>query len=206
MSRQNCRAGYVNRVPAARDVPLAEFWGWLPPSPPPQPETSQLAVIKPEVIPERTVSADNLAVVTDDVTLVAYLSGTFALCFYDAVHESGGVVHLRIVPPGRVQEPDVTDTTLATDLLLLDRCMVDLRAAEPRAQHWQAKLVAHLPEHDAGRQRFVSMRALLDAFLHDADVKLVSVDECPGAPVVVRFRPTMGQVRTEAFGPVQPAS
>ncbi len=124
-------------------------------------------MIKPEVIPERTVSADNLAVVTDDVTLVAYLSGTFALCFYDAVHESGGLVHLRIVPPGRVQEPDVTDTTLATDLLLLDRCMVDLRAAEPRAHHWQAKLVAHLPEHDAGRQRFVSMRALLDAFLRD---------------------------------------
>ncbi len=156
-------------------------------------------VTTPAEIPERTVSADNLAVVAEDVTLVAYLSGTFALCFYDAVYESGGLVHLRIVPPGRVNEPDLTDTTLATDLLLLDRCLADLHTIEPRAHHWQAKLVAHLPEQEAGRQRFVSMRSFLDSFLRDADVKLISVDEQPGAPLVVRFRPSMGQVRSQSF-------
>ena len=164
----------------------------------------QHAVTQSETIPERTVSADNLAVVTDDVILVAYLSGTFALCCYDAVYESGGMVHLRIVPPGCLNDPTVTDTTLATDLLLLERCMVDLRAAEPRAHHWQAKVIAHLPEQDAGRQRFASMRDFLDAFLPDAGVKLIGVEERLAAPVVVRFRPTMGQVRIHTFDSANP--
>ena len=86
-----------------------------------------------------------------DVVLVAELDSTFALCLYDAVLESGALVHLRVGPPGRVQDPELTDTTLSTDLLLLDRCFVELRKSEPRAQHWQAKVVGQVQDLPGAR-------------------------------------------------------
>jgi chemotaxis receptor (MCP) glutamine deamidase CheD len=92
-------------------------------------------------VQEIRVDPDHFDVVTRDVVLVAQLDSTFALCLYDAVLESGALVHLRVGPPGRVQDPELTDTTLSTDLLLLDRCFEELRKSEPRAQHWQAKVV-----------------------------------------------------------------
>ncbi len=150
---------------------------------------------------EQITAADNFAVVSTDITLVAYLSGAFVLCVYDAVQESGGMAHLRIVPPGRSNDPNLTDTTLSTDLLLLDRCVNDLKQIEPRAQHWQAKLVAHVPDSDVARERFLAMRGFLEAFLRDADINLVSIDQQGGASVVVRFRPAMGNIRTEVLAP-----
>jgi len=86
-------------------------------------------------VPEIKVEPDHFDVVTKDVVLVARLESTFALCLYDAVLESGALVHLRVGPPGRVQDPELTDTSLSTDLLLLDRCFIELRKSEPRAQH-----------------------------------------------------------------------
>ena len=59
-------------------------------------------------------------------------------------------MHLRVGPPGRVQDPELTDTTLSTDLLLLDRCFVELRKVEPRAQHWQAKVVGQVQDSARG--------------------------------------------------------
>jgi chemotaxis receptor (MCP) glutamine deamidase CheD len=151
--------------------------------------------------PEQTVAADNFAVVKDDVTLVAYLSGAFALCVYDAVEESGALAHLRILPPGRTNDPDLTDTTLSTDLLLLDRCVSDLRALEPRAQYLQAKLVAHVPDSSVAQARFAAMHAFLEAFLRDANVKLISADQHATSALVVRFRPAMGNLRTDSIAP-----
>lgn len=151
--------------------------------------------------PEQTVAADNFAVVKDDITLVAYLTGAFALCIYDAVQESGALAHLRIVPPGRTNDPNLTDTTLSTDLLLLDRCVNDLREIEPRAQYWQAKLVAHVPDSSVARDRFAAMHGFLEAFLRDAKVKLISVDQHTGSAMVVRFRPAMGNLRVDALAP-----
>jgi chemotaxis receptor (MCP) glutamine deamidase CheD len=150
---------------------------------------------------EQIIAADNFAVVSTDIVLVAYLSGAFVLCVYDAVHEPGAMAHLRIVPPGRTNDPNLTDTTLSTDLLLLDRCVNDLKQAEPRAQHWQAKLIAHVPDSDVARERFGAMRGFLEAFLRDANVKLITADQHAGASVVVRFRPAMGNIRAEVLAP-----
>ncbi len=111
-------------------------------------------------VPEIRVDPDHFDVVNRDVVLVAELDSTFALCLYDAVLESGALVHLRVGPPGRVQDPELTDTTLSTDLLLLDRCFVELRKSEPRAQHWQAKVVGQVQD-SAGRARTIRRRAEL---------------------------------------------
>ncbi len=126
-------------------------------------------------VPEIRVDPDHFDVVTRDVVLVAELNSTFALCLYDAVLESGALIHLRIGPPGRVQDPELTDTTLSTDLLLLDRCFVELRklraaraalagkggragpglARRPRAFRRREQFPVGLPERRQGEAGFV---------------------------------------------------
>jgi chemotaxis receptor (MCP) glutamine deamidase CheD len=148
-------------------------------------------------VAEIRVEPDHFDVVTRDVVLVAELESTFALCLYDAVLESGALVHLRVGPPGRVQDPELTDTSLSTDLLLLDRCFVELRKVEPRAQHWQAKVVGQVQNSPGARERFDGVRSFLSAFLNDAKVKLVSCDTHVEHVQLLRFRPAMGHVRSE---------
>lgn len=148
-------------------------------------------------VPEIRVEPDHFDVVTRDVVLVAQLESTFALCLYDAVLESGALVHLRVGPPGRVQDPELTDTSLSTDLLLLDRCFVELRKVEPRAQHWQAKVVGQVQDSPGARERFDGVQSFLSAFLNDAKVKLVSCDTHVEHVQLLRFRPAMGHVRSE---------
>jgi chemotaxis receptor (MCP) glutamine deamidase CheD len=149
------------------------------------------------LIPEIQVDPDHFDVVTTDVVLVAELESTFALCLYDAVLESGALIHLRVGPPGRVQDPELTDTSLSTDLLLLDRCFAELRKVEPRAQHWQAKVVGQVQDSPGARERFDGVRSFLSAFLADTNVKLISCDTHVDHVQVLRFRPAMGHVRSE---------
>jgi hypothetical protein len=106
-------------------------------------------------------------------------------------------VHLRVGPPGRVQDPELTDTTLSTDLLLLDRCFVELRKSEPRAQHWQAKVVGQVQDLPGARQRFDGVQSFLSAFLNDTNVKLISCDTHVDHVQLLKFRPAMGHVRSE---------
>jgi chemotaxis receptor (MCP) glutamine deamidase CheD len=148
-------------------------------------------------VPEIRVDPDHFDVVTKDVVLVAQLDSTFALCLYDAVLESGALVHLRVGPPGRVQDPELTDTTLSTDLLLLDRCFAELRESEPRAQHWQAKVVGQVQDTPGARERFDGVQSFLSAFLNDTNVKLISCDTHVDQVRVLKFRPAMGHVRSE---------
>jgi chemotaxis receptor (MCP) glutamine deamidase CheD len=148
-------------------------------------------------VQEIRVEPDHFDVVTNDVVLVAQLESTFALCLYDAVLESGALVHLRVGPPGRVQDPELTDTTLSTDLLLLDRCFIELRKSEPRAQHWQAKVVGQVQDSPGARERFDGVQSFLSAFLADTKVKLISVDTHVEHVQLLRFRPAMGHVRSE---------
>jgi chemotaxis receptor (MCP) glutamine deamidase CheD len=148
-------------------------------------------------VPEVRVEPDHFDVVNRDVVLVARLESTFALCLYDAVLESGALVHLRVGPPGRVQDPELTDTTLSTDLLLLDRCFVELRKSEPRAQHWQAKVVGQVQDSPGARERFDGVQSFLSAFLADTNVKLVSCEVHVEHAQILKFRPSMGHVRSE---------
>ena len=164
------------------------------------PEAQQIyysATVPEASVPEIRVEPDHFHVVTADVVLSAELNSTFALCLYDAVLESGALIHLRMGPPGRIQDPELTDTTLSTDLLLLDRCFAELRESEPRAQHWQAKVVGQVQDSPGARERFDGVRGFLTAFLADTNVKLISCDTHVDHVQTLRFRPAMGQVHSQ---------
>jgi predicted anti-sigma-YlaC factor YlaD len=92
----------------------------------------------------------------------------------------------------------VTDTTLATELLLLDRCLQTLREASPAARDLQARIVVHLQETPQARAAYDSVIKLVKHYLVDANVTLLPEDVATGQPRRLRFRPSMGWVHTHA--------
>lgn len=142
---------------------------------------------------EVIVPPDHFKVVTDDVTLAAELQSAIAICVYDAVEDAGALLHLRFIIRGP-KPTDVTDTTLASELLLLDRCVESLREAAPAARHLQARIMAHLPDRPGAMQACSNVLSLVSMFLRDAGAKTGSPDIAVGAPRRVTFRPSAGWV------------
>ena len=139
------------------------------------------------------VAPDQYLVVVDEQLLAAHLNSSFVVCFYDAVHEAGGMVHLRNAPAGKARDAALTDTTLSSDLMLIDHCLAELRVLAPKAKYLQARILAQVDASDHARARFEGMREVLEAFLSDADVKLVSCDLLSVDGQQMRFDPMMGK-------------
>ena len=141
------------------------------------------------------VAPDRFEVSSGDTLLLTELRSAVAVCIYDAAEEAGALLHLRCIV--RSSKPvDVTDTTLATELLLLDRCLESLREAAPAARHLQARIVVHLPESPQGRPDCDTVLALVKHYLSDAGVQLLPEDVAAGPVRILRFRPSMGWVHT----------
>jgi chemotaxis receptor (MCP) glutamine deamidase CheD len=143
------------------------------------------------------VAPDRFEVTAGEALLITQLQSAIAVCVYDAAEEAGALLHLRCI----VRSPrpvDVTDTTLATELLLLDRCLESLRAAAPSARHLQARIVVHLAEAPQARPACETVVALVKHYLADAGVQLLPEDVAAGPARTLRFRPSMGWVHTRA--------
>jgi chemotaxis receptor (MCP) glutamine deamidase CheD len=146
---------------------------------------------------EITVAPDKYEIVSGDVTLLTELRSALAVCVYDAEQEAGALLHLRCIV--RSSKPaDVTDTTLATELLLLDRCLAALREASPQARHLQARIVVHLSDAPQAAGVCDNMVALVKHYLIDGEVRLLPEDVAAGPVRHLRFRPAMGWVHTRA--------
>jgi chemotaxis receptor (MCP) glutamine deamidase CheD len=152
-------------------------------------------------IPERQVNSDDYLISSQDVLLCAELHSSLVVCLYDEVEEDGALLHLRLAAPGQSRDPNLSDNTLSSDLALLDRALRELAAACPRAQHWQAKLVAQTEDQASARARCDGLQSFISAFLQDAQIKVRSCVAHVDENVSVRFRPAMGQLRTQT-GPV----
>jgi len=150
---------------------------------------------------EVEVPVDQFEIARYDVLLTAVLRSSFALCLYDELQEGGALLHLQIGRPGQISDPELTDNTLSTNLLLLDRCLADLRQVDPRARHGQAKFVAHAGERSGGRERLLGIQSFIEAYLDDVGIRLVAATGHIEAPVAVQFRPALGQLRCEPVDP-----
>jgi chemotaxis receptor (MCP) glutamine deamidase CheD len=144
---------------------------------------------------EVNVSPDKFEVTLEDVLLVTQLSSALAVCVYDAEQEAGALLHLRCIV--RTAKPiDVTDSTLATELLLLDRCLAALRESAPTARHLQARIVVHLADAPQAAPMCETMVNLVQRYLEDGGVRLLPEDIAAGPVRSLRFRPSMGWVHT----------
>jgi chemotaxis receptor (MCP) glutamine deamidase CheD len=143
------------------------------------------------------VAPDRFEVTAEDAILITELRSAIAVCVYDAAEQAGALLHLRCII--RSSKPaDVTDTTLATELLLLDRCLEALREAAPGARRLQARIVAHLADNAQAQPVCETVLGLVRHFLADAGVQLLPEDVAAGAARMLRFRPGMGWVHTRA--------
>jgi chemotaxis receptor (MCP) glutamine deamidase CheD len=143
---------------------------------------------------EILVGPDQFEVVTEDVLLRAQLASAMAVCLHDSVDEAGALLHLRCVArPG--SNPEGTDTTLATELLLLDRCVETLRTLAPQARALKARIIVHMPAQSAARPACDSLLTLVGHYMHDIGAELAPVDLDGGSPREVVFRPCMGPLQ-----------
>lgn len=146
---------------------------------------------------EVSVAPDKFEVTSGDVLLLTELNSAIAVCVYDATEEAGALLHLRCIV--RSSKPaDVTDTTLATELLLLDRCLAALRETVPGARHLQARIVVHLADPPHAAAACGTVVALVRRYLEDAGVAVLPDDIAAGPSRALRFRPGMGWVHTRA--------
>lgn len=144
--------------------------------------------------PEIVVPPDRYEVVADDTVLTAELHSGIAVCLFDAVEEAGALLHLRCII--RSDKPvDVTDTTLATELLLLDRCIQALRDAAPAGRNLKAKIAAHFQNDAAALAASRSVLSLVAHFLQDAGASALAPDVATGSTRRIYFRPGMGQLQ-----------
>ena len=140
---------------------------------------------------EITVAPDRFEVAADDAILITELQSAIAVCVYDAVEEAGALLHLRCIV--RTPKPvDMTDSTLATELLLLDRCVESMREIAPSARNLQARVVAHLEDHPGAQETFDIVLGMVQDFLNDAGVRVLPMDVAAGQVRALRFRPSMG--------------
>jgi chemotaxis receptor (MCP) glutamine deamidase CheD len=145
------------------------------------------------------VAPDRFEVSSGEALLVTQLQSAIAVCIYDASEEAGALLHLRCIV--RSSRPvDVTDTTLATELLLLDRCLESLRASAPGARHLQARIVVHLAHEPHAGPACETVMTLVKHYLKDAGVALLPEDVASGPTRTLRFRPSMGWVHTHTPG------
>ena len=143
------------------------------------------------------VAPDRFEVSSGEALLVTEVASAIAVCLYDAAEQAGALLHLRCIVTSS-KPADVTDTTLATELLLLDRCLQSLREAAPAARDLQARIVVHLADTPQAQAAYDSVIKLVKHYLVDAKVTLLPEDVATGRPRRLRFRPSMGWVHTHA--------
>ncbi len=144
---------------------------------------------------EIIVAPDRFEVAADDAILITELRSAIAVCVYDAVEEAGALLHLRCILRG-ANPIDVTDTTLATELLLLERCVESIREAAPAARNLQSRIVVHLTDHPDAHDMCDTVLTIARHFLTDAGVHVAPTDIATGPARNLRFRPSMGWLQT----------
>lgn len=156
-------------------------------------DSTQPMIPAPVIVP-----VDDYKVIGEDRLLCARLAGSFALCISDEVFDEGALLHMQAGRPGTTNDAELTDNTLSMDLLLLDRCVAELRAVAPQARHWQAHFVAHADMAAGGMERLQALRAFFAAALEDAGIELANSSVHEDATQWLSFRPALRQLRCEA--------
>ena len=76
-------------------------------------------------------------------------------------------MHLRYVATDNDQPLDLTDNTLSSDLLLMDRFCKELRAEGARKQSWRVNVIAHTSQHAAMQLPAATVLDLVKAYFSD---------------------------------------
>ncbi len=118
--------------------------------------------------PEIVVQPDAFRVSRNPRCSLASCVAALAVCVYDDTQPAGGFLHLRYVAVANDQPIDLTDNTLSSDLLLMDRFCKELRSAGARKQSWRVSIFGHTPEVPGMQGPAATVIDLAKAYFADA--------------------------------------
>ena len=142
---------------------------------------------------EVLVEPDTHYVSAESILLIAELHGAMALCLHDEGRGVGGLLHLRF-KGGTGRPSDVTDNTLSSVLVVLDRFKRAVLGNSPKCDEIQARILAHgLPPTDACEPS-ASLVDLIQADLTDSKIACGTKTMRRTESVRVHFQPFQGRV------------
>jgi chemotaxis receptor (MCP) glutamine deamidase CheD len=144
--------------------------------------------------PELLVEPDTFRVARDNALLVCELRAALAVCVYDDTQGAGGLLHLRYVATNNGQPLDLTDNTLSSDLLLMDRFCKELRAEGARKQSWRVNIFAHTPQKPGIEGPAATVLDLVKAYFGDARLPVETKEQRRELGLLVRFDPREGRI------------
>jgi chemotaxis receptor (MCP) glutamine deamidase CheD len=144
--------------------------------------------------PEIVVQPDAFRVSKESALLACELRGALAVCVYDDTQAAGGLLHLRYVAIANDRPVDLTDNTLSSGLLLMDRFCKELRSAGARKQSWRVSIFGHTPELPGMAAPAATVIDLAKAYFADArlPVECKEFNRPPG--LLVRLDPRAGRI------------
>jgi chemotaxis receptor (MCP) glutamine deamidase CheD len=142
---------------------------------------------------EVSVAPDTYHVSPEPMLMIADLHGALALCLHDEGRGVGGLLHLKFMG-GTGRPSDVTDNTLSSVLVVLDKFKRAVLGNSTRRDEVQARILAHaLPPTDAGEPS-ASLVDLIQADLADCKIACGSQTMRRTEAVRVCFQPFEGRV------------
>jgi chemotaxis receptor (MCP) glutamine deamidase CheD len=144
-------------------------------------------------VTEVLVAPDTYQVSPEPVLLIAELHGALALCLHDEGRGVGGLLHLRFVG-GTGRPSDVTDNTLSSVLVVLDRFKRGVIGNSTRRDGIQARILAHALPPTAAGEPSASLVDLIRADLADGKIKCGTQMTRRAESVRVCFQPFEGRV------------
>jgi len=164
----------------------------------PAPRTpGMIACMVSKVIPsteEILVQADAFRVGRDGSLLVADLTAALAVCVYDDTQGVGGLLHLRYVATSNDQPIDLTDNTLSSDLLLMDRFCKELRMVGARKQSWRVSIFGHTPDKVGMDAPAATVLDLVKAYFADGRLPVECKENRRALGLTVRMDPREGRI------------
>lgn len=143
---------------------------------------------------ELIVDPDAFRAARGPAVLAAELHGAVAVCVYDDTQGVGGLLHLRYVAVQGDRPLDLTDNTLSSDLLLMDRFCKELRALGARKHSWRVNIIGHTPQTPDMDGPAATVIDLVKAYFADAR-RPVECREVRGAlALAVRLEAREGQI------------
>lgn len=144
-------------------------------------------------LPEVSVAPDTFNVSPEPMVLVAQLNGALALCLHDEGRGVGGLLHLRFI--GDTGRPsDVTDSTLSSVLVVLDRFKRSVLGNTTKRVDIQARIIAHALPPRGIEEPNASLVDLIRADLVDGKIICGTQMVRRVEPLRVCFRPSEGRV------------
>lgn len=99
---------------------------------------------------------------------MAELHAALAICVHDDTQGTGGMLHMKYVATSGERPIDLTDNTLSSGILLMDRFCKELRSLGARKQSWQVTICAHLPPQGQVDEPAATVVDLVKAYFADS--------------------------------------